>query len=418
MSACMRLLAATALVLCAGAASGSETVTFSYDQRGRLVQVDRSGSVNNGIAGGYSYDHGDNRTNVAVTGGGTVAHPRFSVGNTSSSEGAPLVFVVAKTGSAGSSYSVSYSTGNGSAAAGSDFATASGTLTFAASETSKTVSVATTDDTVVEGAETVHLSLSNPTGGSTVSIAQGLGTINDNDAKPNFSINSATAAEGGAGLSFTVTKTGSATASYSVSYSTSNGTAVAGSDYPATSGTLTFAPSEYWKTVLILPINDTAAEPQESFHLNLSSPTGGSTISVAQGIGTINDNDTATPSFSVNDVSATEGSDLVFTVTKSGSVGSTFSVSFATSNGTAAAGSDFTPASGTLSFTPSETHKSIRISTTDDSAMENSETVLLNLSNPSGGGLIGDGQGVGTISDNDNIPPPGCYYWNGQLICN
>ena len=59
-------LAAAALAVTAAAALASETITYTYDARGRLVKVDRSGTVNNGVKAEYTYDKGDNRTNVNV----------------------------------------------------------------------------------------------------------------------------------------------------------------------------------------------------------------------------------------------------------------------------------------------------------------------------------------------------------------
>src|SRR5207244_3355751 len=76
-----------------------------------------------------------------------------------------------------------------------------------------------------------------------------------------------------------------------VAYSTADGTALAGTDYTATSGTLTFAPGETIKTIVIQTVDDTAIEVSETFTVNLSNPTGG-VISAGQGTGTILDNDT------------------------------------------------------------------------------------------------------------------------------
>jgi hypothetical protein len=104
-----------------------------------------------------------------VAGGGTVA------------EGGVLVFTVSKAGAATASFSVNYATANGSAAAGSDYTGTSGTLTFAPSETSKTVPVQTIDDLLVESAETVLMNLSGASGGATISSAQASGTITSND---------------------------------------------------------------------------------------------------------------------------------------------------------------------------------------------------------------------------------------------
>lgn len=105
-------------------------------------------------------------------------------------------------------------------------------------------------------------------------------------------------------------------------------------------------------------------------------------------------------SFSVNDVSVAEGGVLNFTVTKADGAAQTYGVSYATANGTAGS-SDYTPKSGTLSFGPSETSKSVLVQTTQDSDYESNETVLLNLSSPTNGSIIGDNQGVGTIENDD-----------------
>jgi YD repeat-containing protein len=50
------------------AAAATETITYTYDAKGRLVKVERSGSVNNGVTTQYTHDHADNRSNVTVTG--------------------------------------------------------------------------------------------------------------------------------------------------------------------------------------------------------------------------------------------------------------------------------------------------------------------------------------------------------------
>ncbi|MEA3009545.1 MAG: hypothetical protein QOJ91_1237, partial [Sphingomonadales bacterium] len=193
-------------------------------------------------------------------------------------------------GATASSYSVTYGTANGTAVAGSDYTSASGTLTFTASETSKTVSISTVDDNLDELNGTVLLNLSAATSGATISDAQGVGTIVDNDPGPVFSINDATATEGG-GLVFTVTKTGATSATYNVNGGTADSTAVAGSDYIAVSGTLTFAPTETSRTVVIDGVQDSLDEIDETFTLNILSSDPGSTIGDGQGVGTILDND-------------------------------------------------------------------------------------------------------------------------------
>jgi hypothetical protein len=273
-------------------AIASETITYVYDTRGRLVKVARSGAVNDGAEACYAYDKADNRSNVTVVGAGASD---LTVNDVSATEGTPLTFVVTRCGSTGSSVSVSYATSNGTATAGSDYTANSGTLTFVAGDATETISVTTTDDGAVESAETINLTLSGATGGTTISDAQAIGTINDNDtAGPSFAINDVSVSEGGS-LSFTVTKTGSTSSSHSVTYATASGTAISGTDFTAASGTLTFTAAETSKPVSIQTTEESTIEPNETVLVNLTNATGGASISDAQGVGTINNDDSSNP---------------------------------------------------------------------------------------------------------------------------
>lgn len=110
-----------------------------------------------------------------------------------------------------------------------------------------------------------------------------------------------------------------------------------------------------------------------------------------------------TPAFSVNNASASEGSALSFSVTRTGAAATAQNVNYATANGTASAGSDYTATSGTLYFLAGQNSKTVTVSTTQDTAVESNETLYLNLSNATGGATIADSQGVGTINDDDTI---------------
>lgn len=297
------LSATTALaLLAASAAEASETITYSYDARGRLIQVSHSGTVNDGIVSSYSYDRADNRTNATQgTGGGGLAcsGASFSIAsNGPVAEGTSSVFTVSKSGTVSSSCSIDYATANGTAAAGSDYTAKSGTLAFTSAQSSKTVSVLTSDDAAVESPETFSMGISNPTdGGAVGSPASATATLTDNDSSPvcsgvSFKISSNGAVTEGANSVFTVTKTGTATGSCGVSYATSNGTALAGSDYSAKSGSLTFTTAQTSQTISVLTTNDAATESAETFSMSLSAPTGGSTLGTPSSVtATINDND-------------------------------------------------------------------------------------------------------------------------------
>ena len=98
---------------------------------------------------------------------------------------------------------------------------------------------------------------------------------------------------------FTVTLDAPSATPVTVDYATASGSATAGSDFTAASGTLTFAPGQTTRTILVPTLNDAVAEPTETFTVNLSNPVG-ATIADGTGVGTITDDD-ATKFFVVND---------------------------------------------------------------------------------------------------------------------
>jgi hypothetical protein len=385
--------------------AGNETVTYAYDARGRLIQVSRSGTVNDGIQASYGYDKADNRTNVTVT----TSTPTLSINSASATEGAPVVFTVTRGGSASGTVTVNYATSGGTATSAADFTAGSGTLTFVAGDTSEPINIATTDDAAVEGVESFTVTLSSPSAGSAIGTGTGTGTINDNDSAPtcggaSFTIASNAAVTEGSSSIFTVSKAGTASGSCTVNWATANGTAASGSDYTAASGTLTFAAVDTVKTFSVLTTDDAAVESAETFTASLSGPSGGATLGTpSSATTTINDNDSgggtgcSGVSFRVNDVANDEGVPLVFTVTKTGTTSTSCSVSYASANGTAITPNDYAAVSGTLTFLAAETTKTVSITTTTTGPGEGTETMNLNLSSPSGGATISDSQGVGTI---------------------
>ena len=228
---------------------------------------------------------------------------------------------------------------------------------------------------------------------------------------PNLSINDVTVAEGNAGSTnamFTVTLSAQSDQTIMVDYFTSNGTATEPSDYTAVNGTLTFLPGQTSKTISV-PVNgDTLFEGDETFFVNLVNANNAAAVTDDQGLGTITNDDVAlpTPTISVNDVSITEGDSLstnaIFTVTLSNASADTVLVDFFTSNGTAMALSDYTPANGTLTFLPGQTSKIISVPINGDVFNEPDETFFVNLLNPANA-TISDAQGVGTILNDDPL---------------
>ena len=233
-----------------------------------------------------------------------VKSPTLSIADASKAEGSSgtsnMAFTVTLSKVWTTSVTVGYATTNGTATAGSDYVTGSGTLTFAPGETSKSVTVGVLGDTTVEADETFVVKLSGASG-ATISRARATGTIRNDDTAPvlpTLSIADASKAEGASGTSnmaFTVTLSKASTTSITVGYATANGTATAGSDYTATTGTVTFAAGETAKTLNVGVTGDTTTEPTESFTVTLSAPSG-ATLTRATATGTIVDDDTVTGS--------------------------------------------------------------------------------------------------------------------------
>ncbi len=208
-----------------------------------------------------------------------------------------------------------------------------------------------------------------------------------------ITINDVSVAEGNSGTTnatFTVSLSATSGNTVQVNFATADGTAVAGSDYQATSGTLTFMPGQTTKTINVPVFGDGSFEPDETFFVNLSGAVA-ATIQDSQGQGTIiNDDLGGTLQFSQPAYAVAENAgSATITVTRTDSTLGTVTVNFATSNGTATAGLDYGSTAGTLTFGPGVTSQSFNVPILDDTLTEGIETVNLTLSAPTGGGTLG-----------------------------
>lgn len=223
-----------------------------------------------------------------------------------------------------------------------------------------------------------------------------------------FSAPNYLALENSGGLNVTVNRNGSLLGTATVNYTTSDDTAVSPSDYKATAGTLIFAPGESSKSFTVEISDDALDEPSEALNVTLSNPTGSAVLGTLSAVPVnIFDND-PTPSLSVNDMSVSEGDSgatgAVFTVSLSAASGQQVQVNYATSDASATAGVDYIGASGTLTFMPGETGKTIAVAANGDTVAEVNESFLLTLSSPVNA-TITDAQGIGTILENDAVCP-------------
>ncbi|HYV34585.1 MAG TPA: Calx-beta domain-containing protein [Gemmataceae bacterium] len=230
-------------------------------------------------------------------------------------------------------------------------------------------------------------------------------TIPIDSNAPALQIRDATVTEGNTGTvaaQFTMTLSATSTKTITVAYATANGTATAGSDYQAASGTLTFAPGETSKMVTVLVKGDRLGEPNETFFVNLSAATN-ATILGSRAVGTIIDDE---PRVNITDVSKQEGKKgqmtlFTFTVTLSAAYDQAVTMSYRTVGGTAKSDDDYVAKTGTLTFAPGETTKTITIQVKGDSRKEANETFYVDLFGLSSNALFTKNRGIGTILNDD-----------------
>ncbi|MEM7585614.1 MAG: Calx-beta domain-containing protein, partial [Acidobacteriota bacterium] len=406
-------LSGQTVALAAGETSASVEVTVNADT---TVEADETFSVALAslVSSGRDVSLGSGAT-------GTIENDDLatvSVGDVSQAEGAgAMSFTVSLSNPVDVATSVDVSTSDGSATtADGDYNAVSGqTVAFAAGETSASVEVTVKDDSRVEADETFSVALSSLVdGGRDVSLgSNGTGTIENDDAAV-ISIGDVSQAESAGPMSFTVSLSSPVDVATSVNVSTANGTATtADGDYDPVSGqTVSFAAGETMASFEVTINDDSQVESDETFTTSLSALVdGGRDVTLGSGgTGTIEDDDNA--KLSIDDVSLAEGTGgttaYVFTVSLSKSSVLPVTVDYATADGTAedeTGDGDYTAVSGTLMFAPGVVQQTINVTVQADSDEELDETFFVDLSGASGA-TISDGQGIGSIMDDDDQGAP------------
>ena len=302
---------------------------------------------------------------------------------------------------------------SGTAADGVDYSHPGTTIVIAAGALFNTLTLTTVSDTLDEANETIVVDIFSVTNGTELGTQQGTTTILDDDpTTATLSINDVTVTEGNAGpvlATFTVTLSAASGQTVTVNAATADNTAVAPGDYTTVPTTLiTFLPGgPLTQTVTITVNGDTLDEINETYFVNLSNALNAA-ITDAQGIGTILDDDPATATLSINDVTVTEGNFgpvfATFTVTLSAASGQTVTVNAATANNTAVAPGDYLAVPTTLvTFAPGQTIQSFTVQVNGDTLDELTETYSVNLTGSSNA-AIADSLGIGTILDDDVTP--------------
>lgn len=367
----------------------------------------------------------------AVSGQGTVtivdddSRPTISIDNLSQNEGnsgtTPYVFTASLSNASTETITVSYGTSDGSATlANSDYASASGTLTFDPGDLSQKITVLANGDTDFEPDETFNVTLGTATNATTSAAAKvGKGTLlnDDNAPRPTIRIDSGvTQNEGNTGATtayeFNVMLSTSSLETVTVGYTTKDNSATTlDNDYTAKSGILTFAPGTLSQKITVLATGDDTLERDESFFIDLQNPSSNADLSSADGRGTATlSNDDRRPTLNIDSPTVREGASgditpIEFGVTLSNPTDQTVTVDYKTSDGSATiADSDFIQTAGKLTFNPGELKKTITVSAKGDNKFEPDETFTIQLENPNNADITGVGRGTGTLLNDDFAP--------------
>ena len=229
-----------------------------------------------------------------------------------------------------------------------------------------------------------------------------------------FSLSSFAVIEDVGTATITVQRTGGASGALSVQYQTTDGTATAGQDYTAASGTLNFANGETSKTIQIPITDDATTEPNETFTLELKNPSNLDSLGSPNRMTVTIQDKTTVPGLLAFNASVIEGgagttTNAQFEVRLSAATGRTVSVSYATgdlnANGGAACGTpgvDFENTSGTLTFQPGQFSLFVTVKVCGDKSAELNEAFAVNLSKGVNATLAAP-QAIGTIINDDVI---------------
>lgn len=322
---------------------------------------------------------------------------------------------VTRNGTAGAA-SINYAFTSGTAINNTHFIGTNGTLNWADGEGgSKLIPVTILDDSIINASRAFTVTLSNPVVSAAVAPLSTAVTLTDNDNLVQFSATAATISESAANIVLSVARTGVTTQAASVQWTAFSGTATAGVDFGASTGTLNWAAADATSKTITIPIlPDSLVEGTENFTVSLANPGGpGVSIGVKQTVTVSLTDDDKGFAFLPATYEVTEGTaSVTITVQRVGSSVGVASATWTTVNGTATAGQDFGTAgnaaqkTGTLSWpTGNVTNKTIVIPILNDLiGGEGDETFTVVLTPAAGFIVAAPGAATVTIHDND-LPP-------------
>ena len=330
--------------------------------------------------------------------------PTVSIAGGSGTEGDDddIDFTVTLDEAATDTVTVDYATSDGTADAGDDYTAKSGTLSFSAGTTSKTISVSIEDDIENESDETFTVTLSNASGAD-LGTASATGTIRNRTVEPlTARFDGMPSEHDGSEFTFELHFSENPEAAYGRLRDhafTLSGNANVNQAQRKTQGsnqswTIQVDPKGNERVTITLPAT-TNCNNSGAICTSDSRKLSHATSATVAG----------PPSISVADATVTEaaGAVLAFTVSLSRSSGNNVTVDYATSDGTATAGADYTATSGLLTIDAGSTSATVDVTVLDDSHDDGGETLTLTLSNPSNG-TLNDATATGTIENSDPLP--------------
>jgi hypothetical protein len=351
----------------------------------------------------------------------TVAPPTIalSAGGSVDESTSSVAFDVSMSNPSSNTVTVDYSTFDVSATAGGDYTLTQGQLTFGPSDPlTQQLVIPLLDDTVFEGDESFLFALDNVVNAQLGASASVVTIVEDDD--PDVSVLPNNVSEADGSVVFTIALSGAPNTPVTVDYETIDATALAGSDFVATSGSHIFMPGDPVTFDVSVPlVNDTVYEETESFSLQATNPGNGQVVS---GVATIFDNEEVPPRLQIGSTVMREGDGTSkpiaqLTVTLNRSSSSVVTVRYSTVAGSATAGADYTAKlDKVLSFKPGTVVKKIAVQLRSDALAEGDEDLAVVLSNPVNA-LVGDTMGEIQVLDDDSPTATGVeLYVSDQVV--
>jgi hypothetical protein len=310
-------------------------------------------------------------------------------------EGSSGTVYLERWGGASGSISVTYRLLDGTAVNGTNYVASTGSVTFAAGEYVKPISISTIDDGIYDRQQFFTLEMT-PHGTSDDAAKTAQISLANRDPKPLMSISDLRVSEGDSGsrtVHVPVTLAGPTRVPASASWFASDGS----------QGTLQFAVGETLQTIPITYTADTFPEPDRHVTINLNV---GEDATALRNFATVTIVDDDTQELSVNDINVEESSLTAnFLVTMSRAIATPVTVHYATLNGTATAPLDYTATSGILTFAPGEIAKFVSVPIVHDQIADPGETFTLQLFGAAGATISRD-IATATILESDRLPQP------------